>query len=144
MRPRDTDSPLKNAMMYTNEIRLKYFQNSFTIDFTTFDYSESNSYTYTYRLENYDKEWSKPSPLSFASYKNLPPGTYSLHVKVCNATGVSADREAVLKIIVTPPFWKTTWAFLIYAALLIAILYIAYQLVLNFHFLRNKVEMENN
>ncbi|WP_300901325.1 hybrid sensor histidine kinase/response regulator transcription factor [uncultured Bacteroides sp.] len=142
MRPRDTDSPLKNAMMYTNEIRLKYFQNSFTIDFTTFDYSESNSYTYTYRLENYDKEWSKPSPLSFASYKNLPPGTYSLHVKVCNATGVSADREAVLKIIVTPPFWKTTWAFLIYAALLIAILYIAYRLVLNFHFLRNKVEME--
>ena len=98
MRPRDTDSPLKNAMMYTNEIRLKYFQNSFTIDFTTFDYSESNSYTYTYRLENYDKEWSKPSPLSFASYKNLPPGTYSLHVKVLQRlTGVSADREAVLK-----------------------------------------------
>ncbi len=142
MRPRDIDSPLVNAMMYTDEIKLKYFQNSFVIDFTTFDYSESNSYTYTYRLENYDKEWSKPSPLSFASYKNLPPGTYNLHVKVCNATGISGDQEAILKIIVTPPFWKTNWAFLTYTLLFLIILYIAYRLVLNFNLLRNKVQVE--
>lgn len=106
MRPGDTDSPLNRAMMYTDEIELKYFQRSFVIDFTTFDYSKINSYTYTYRLENYDKEWSKPSPLSFASYKNLPPGKYSLHVKVCNATGISGDQEAVLKITIAPPFGK--------------------------------------
>ena len=142
MRPRDIDSPLNSAMMYTDEIKLKYFQNSFVIDFTTFDYSESNSYTYTYCLENYDKEWSKPSPLSFASYKNLPPGTYNLHVKVCNATGISGDQEAILKIIVTPPFWKTTWAFLTYTLLFLVILYIAYRLVLNFNLLRNKVQVE--
>ena len=142
MRPRDIDSPLNSAMMYTDEIKLKYFQNSFVIDFTTFDYSESNSYTYTYCLENYDKEWSKPSPLSFASYKSLPPGTYNLHVKVCNATGISGDQEAILKIIVTPPFWKTTWAFLTYTLLFLVILYIAYRLVLNFNLLRNKVQVE--
>lgn len=142
MRPGYVDSPLKNAMMYTDEIRLKHFQNSFTIDFTTFNYSESNNYTYTYRLENYDKEWSKPSPLSFASYKNLPPGTYSLHVKVCNATGISGDREAVLQIAVLPPFWKTTWALLLYAVVLAVALYIAYRLASDFTLLRNKVEVE--
>ncbi|WP_294612177.1 two-component regulator propeller domain-containing protein [uncultured Bacteroides sp.] len=142
MRPGDVDSPLSSAMMYTDEIKLKYFQSSFIIDFTTFDYSESNSYTYTYRLENYDKEWSKPSSLSFASYKNLPPGTYDLHVKVCNATGISGDREAILKIIVTPPFWKTNWAFLTYTVLFLIILYIAYRLVRNFNLLRNKVQVE--
>lgn len=142
MRPGDTDSPLTNAMMYTDEIELKYFQSSFMIDFSTFDYSETNNYTYTYRLENYDKEWSKPSPLSFATYKNLPPGKYNLHVKVCNATGISGEQETVLKIIVTPPFWKTTWAFLIYTILLIVALYITYRLVLNFSVLRNKIQVE--
>ena len=142
MRPGDTDSPLSSAMMYTDEIKLKHFQSSITIDFTTFDYSKTNSYTYTYRLDNYDKEWSKPSPLSFASYKNLPPGTYSLHVKVCNATGISGDREAILKIIVTPPFWRTTWAFLLYTLLLVVALYITYRLILNFNVLRNKIQVE--
>ena len=34
-----------------------------------------------YWLENYDKEWSAPSSLNFASYKYLNPGTYILHVK---------------------------------------------------------------
>lgn len=142
MRPGDTDSPLSSAIMYTDEIELKYFQRSLVIDFTTFDYSKTNSYTYTYRLENYDKEWSKPSPLSFASYKNLPPGKYSLHVKVCNATGILGDQEAVLKITITPPFWKTTWAFLIYALLLAVALYITYRLMRDFNLLRNKVQVE--
>lgn len=142
MRPGDTDSPLNRAMMYTDEIELKYFQRSFVIDFTTFDYSKINSYTYTYRLENYDKEWSKPSPLSFASYKNLPPGKYSLHVKVCNATGISGDQEAVLKITIAPPFWQTSWAFLIYTLLFIVALYITYKLVRDFNLLRNKVQVE--
>jgi len=142
MRPGDTDSPLSGAMMYTNEIKLKSFQRSFIIDFTTFDYSETNSYTYTYYLENYDKEWSKPSPLSFASYKNLPPGNYCLHVKVCNTTGISGDQETVLSIAVTPPFWQTTWAFLIYAILIVTALYITYKLMRDFNLLRNKIQVE--
>ena len=142
MRPGDTDSPLTRAMMYTNEIELHYYQNSFVIDFTTFDYSETNNNTYTYKLENYDKEWSKPSPLSFASYKNLPPGSYKLRVRVSNETGGNGNQEAVLAIVVSPPFWKTTWAFLIYIILLSGALYVTYRLVRDFNALRNKIQIE--
>ena len=71
MRPGDVDSPLDRSLIYTDEIELKYFQNSFVIDFSTFDYSGTNSTKYTYRLDNYDKEWSIPSSLNFAAYKNL-------------------------------------------------------------------------
>ena len=52
------------------------------------------------RLEGYEKSWSVPESLPFASYKNLPPGTYSLRVKACNAAGVWGD-ESVLKIIMS-------------------------------------------
>jgi signal transduction histidine kinase/ligand-binding sensor domain-containing protein/DNA-binding response OmpR family regulator len=142
MHPGDNDSPLKSALMYTDKIKLKHFQNSFVIDFTTFDYSGTNSKTYTYRLDNYDREWSNPSTLSFASYKNLPSGTYNLHVKVYDTTGTSDAREAVMQIVITPPFWKTGWALFIYAVILIIILYITYRLALKFNTLRNKIEVE--
>lgn len=79
--PGGTDSPLTYSLAYSSEMELKYFQNSFLIDFSTFDYSDSGQAKYMYWLENYDKEWSAPSSLNFASYKYLNPGTYILHVK---------------------------------------------------------------
>ena len=76
MNPQMEDSPLKQSLAYSNEITLKYFQNSFLIDFSTFDYSDSGHTKYMYWLENYDQGWSAPSPLNFASFKYLNPGTY--------------------------------------------------------------------
>ena len=128
--------------IYTDEIELKYFQNSFVIDFSTFDYSGTNSTKYTYRLDNYDKEWSIPSSLNFAAYKNLVPGTYKLRVKACNGVGVWGDKETILKIIVVPPFWKTTWAFFIYAILIGGALYITFRLMRDFNTLRNRIQVE--
>ena len=53
-----------------------------------------------------------------------------------------AIREAVLKITIAPPFWQTSWAFLIYTLLFIVALYITYKLVRDFNLLRNKVQVE--
>lgn len=142
MRPGDADSPLDRALSYTDHIRLKYFQNSFVIDFSTFDYSGNSGVKYSYRLDNYDKDWSVPSSLNFAAYKNLAPGDYKLRVKACNGIGLGNDEEIVLNIVVTPPFWKTTWAFLLYAILIGATLYVTYRLIHNFNTLRNRIQIE--
>lgn len=142
MHPGDVDSRLERSLVYSDAVELEHFQNSFVIDFSIFDYSEGNETTYTYKLDNYDKEWSNPSPLNFAAYKNLQSGTYRLRVKACNGAGIWGDQEAVLKIVVNPPFWKTTWAFLLYALLLSVILYIAYGLARNFTRLRNRIQVE--
>lgn len=98
------DSPLKQSLAYSDKITLKYFQNSFLIDFSTFDYSDSGRTKYMYWLENYDKGWSTPSSLNFASFKYLNPGTYILHVKSCNGAGVWNESETTLKIVIVPPF----------------------------------------
>jgi len=142
MHPGDTDSPLTCALTYTNKVKLKYFQNSFVVNFTTFDYSGSNGDKYTYYLENYDKEWNKPTHLNFSAYKNLEPGSYTLHVRACSTTGVWGKEQSVLHIIIAPPFWKTTWAFVIYIFLLLIALYITYRLVRDFNALRTKVQVE--
>lgn len=142
MRPGDMDSPLHQSLVYTDAIKLKHFQNSFVVDFSIFDYKDANETKYTYKLDNYDKSWSIPSSLNFAAYKNLNPGTYMLRVKACNSAGVWGYEEAVLKIVVNPPFWKTSWAFLIYLILLVVILYFAYGLARNFTRLRNRIQVE--
>lgn len=142
MRPGDVDSPLDCSLVYADQLELKYFQNSFVIDFSTFDYSGASGTKYTYKLDNYDKDWSLPSSLNFAAYKNLAPGTYTLRVKACNGSGIWGDKEAVLNIVVAPPFWKTTWAFLLYAILMGVALYFSYRLMRDINTLRNRVQVE--
>lgn len=142
MRPGDTDSPLTKSMVYTEDIRLKYDQNSFVIDFSTFDYSGNSGTQYTYFLDNYDKKWSAPSSLNFAAYKNLTPGVYKLRVKACNGIGVWGDKETVLKIVIAPPYWKTSWAYCLYVLLIAVVLYVTYRLVRDFNRLRNRIEIE--
>ena len=142
MNPQMEDSPLKQSLAYSDEITLKYFQNSFLIDFSTFDYSDSGHTKYMYWLENYDQGWSAPSPLNFASFKYLNPGTYILHVKSSNGSGIWNDSETTLKIVVVPPFWKTNWAMLCYVLLLMVALYFAFRIVRNFNGLRNRINVE--
>mgnify|MGYP000246560332 FL=1 len=81
VRPGDIDSPLTEALSYTNRIELKYYQNSFSIDFSTFDYSMANDAKYIYKLIPYDKDWGVPSSLNFAAYKKFVAGYLSVTCK---------------------------------------------------------------
>lgn len=142
MHPGDADFSLEQALIYTDRIRLKYDQNSFEVDFSTFDYSNKSGMKYSYRLDDYDKDWSVPSSLNFATYKNLKPGKYKLRVKACNPVGIWSENETVLSIVIAPPFWRTTWAFIIYAILIAVALYVTYKLVRDFNALRTRIKVE--
>ena len=48
------------------------------------------------------------------TFANLSPGDYVFRVKSTNSSGVWQDNETTLRITVTPPFWATGWAYLIY------------------------------
>uniref|UniRef100_UPI0025B0558D hybrid sensor histidine kinase/response regulator n=1 Tax=Bacteroides acidifaciens TaxID=85831 RepID=UPI0025B0558D len=142
VRPADMDSPLTAALAYTDAISLKYYQSSFVIDFSTFDYPISTNTRFSYKLEGYDDDWSIPSTLNFTAYKNLPAGTYYLHVKACSVSGIWSDNEATLEIKVTPPFWATGWAFLVYILIAGIIMYFVYRTIRNINNLRNKIKVE--
>ena len=101
---------------YSDEIKLDYDNNSPTIDFSTLDYSDVNNVKYSYWLEGYEKGWSTPSSVSWATYKNLRPGTYRLHAKACYSDG-DWGKESVLTIKVKAPIYLTAWAILLYVVL---------------------------
>lgn len=140
--PDDEDSPLTRSLSYSDELELSYTQNSFVIDFASFNYADAGQTKYSYRLQGYDKEWSIPSQLNFASYKHLPYGEYTLEVKTCNSAGVWSSTISSLHIVVHPPFYLTGWAFLIYLFLVAAILYFVFRVMRNFARLHNRMQVE--
>ena len=45
-----------------------------------------------------------------------------MRVKAINSDGFSGNEEASLKIVVTPPFWLSTWACILYVILFVGIM----------------------
>ncbi|MDL2244147.1 response regulator [Parabacteroides sp. OttesenSCG-928-J18] len=140
--PGDKDSPLTHSMAFTDAIRLKHNQNSIQVDFSSFNYVDDKMTKYSYRLLNYDKDWSVPSALNFAAYKMLPPGKYELQVKSENSLGIWNETLSQLYITITPPFYLTVWAFLLYALFAGLALFFAIRISRNFNRLNNKIEIE--
>ncbi|MDH6343516.1 signal transduction histidine kinase/ligand-binding sensor domain-containing protein/DNA-binding response OmpR family regulator [Parabacteroides sp. PFB2-12] len=142
MRPNEKGSPLTRSIAYTDKIQMKYDQNSFVVDFSSFDYSMINSAKYTYKLEPFDSDWSTPSTLNFAAYKMLNPGTYHLRVRACNSAGIWSEEEARLEIVIKPPYWKSPLAYTLYVILLMILLYVAFRLARHYQRLQNRVQVE--
>ncbi len=140
--PKEMGSPLVNSLTYTKSLKLNHNASSFTIEFSTLEYSMMNEILYSYKLDNADDDWSIPTSLNFATYKKLNPGKYKLQVKACNAAGVWSENESTLFIEVLPPFWKTYWAYLIYTLFFAMLLYVAFQIILRFNRLQNRLHIE--
>ncbi|HCC53078.1 MAG TPA: hybrid sensor histidine kinase/response regulator [Porphyromonadaceae bacterium] len=138
----DKEAPMPQSLPYSDKLTLNHTQNTFSVDFSTFNFSESNMTKYSYILEHYDKTWSTAATENKASYKNIPPGKYTLRVKASNSTGVWDTREASMQITIKPPFWKTRYAYLLYIIITTGILYLAFRIARNFAQLNNKIKLE--
>jgi len=112
-------SILKKPIDETDQITLGYSQNNLSIEFIAIHYSNPSKNRYSYKLENYDNEWRDVGNQHIAFYPNLPPGEYTFRVKASNDKGVWNEQGATLMIIIHPPWWKTTWAYVLYAIITI-------------------------
>ena len=115
------ESPLKKPLSQTKEIRLRYNQDVFSFDFVGIHYNNPQQNRHLFMLESLDKTWRKAGEEKTAYYYNVPPGSYIFHVKVSNSDGVWAEKSIV--IIVSPPWWRTWWAYILFALLLAGIIY---------------------
>ncbi len=106
--PTENNSYLENTIPYTNEIRLPYDANVFSIDFSVLDFIAPHKTKYSYYLEGFDKEWHS-TERNFVTYTNLTSGSYILKVKGSNSDGIWNDAGIEMNIVVTPPFWRTWW-----------------------------------
>lgn len=97
--------------------------NTLSFSFVGLDYEIPSKNKYSYMLEGVDKDWSVPSTMHFASYAQLPPGDYVFKVRACNNDGVWNNTGASLHIHIIPPFWRTTWFYVLCIVLAIVFIF---------------------
>ena len=86
---------------------------------------------YAYKLEGFNDEWLEVDGRTHqVSYTSLPPGTYTFMVKAANSDGYWSEDQTALQIIVEPPFWRSTWAYILYVILAIGAMILARRLML--------------
>ena len=97
-----------------------------SVEFAALDYSAPERNRYTYRLEGVDRDWIDSDPqVHAANYTQLPAGDFTLRLRGSNRDGVWSDRDIAIAIRVLPPWYRTAWAFALYATLFVATLWFA-------------------
>ena len=85
-------------------------ENAFSLSFAALDYSQPGRNRYRYRLQGLDDGWVDGSLGRMATYTNLSPGHYRLHVQGSNRDGVWGPEELQLEVHVRAAWWQTLWA----------------------------------
>ena len=62
-------------------IELTHKQNSITLFFSNFIFSQAGTSIYQYQMEGYDKDWRSATSVNYAEYSNLSPGKYTFKVR---------------------------------------------------------------
>ena len=88
--------------------QLSHDQNNIQIAFIGFWYQNPAALSFTYRLENYDRDWITTRD-RLATYSKLPPGDYTFKLKVTDTSDFSNSAETKIHFTVLPPFWRTGW-----------------------------------
>jgi signal transduction histidine kinase/ligand-binding sensor domain-containing protein/CheY-like chemotaxis protein/AraC-like DNA-binding protein len=116
---------LPAAITNLKSITLNYNDNVFALGFAALNFFNPNKVKYQYMMEDFDKNWiAADNNVRKATYTNLDPGDYTFRVR-STANGNWGRNELILNIHILPPFWKTVWAYVLYALTIAgALLYI--------------------
>ncbi|GAB3918140.1 ligand-binding sensor domain-containing protein [Larkinella terrae] len=90
----------------TTSLRLGVNNNNFSINYSALSLPQQ-SYTYFYKLDNYDDHWVRAGARSVANYTKIPGGKYVFRVKAL--VGRQETKETTLAIQVDTAFYNTIW-----------------------------------
>ncbi|MCG7550084.1 hybrid sensor histidine kinase/response regulator [Pseudoalteromonas sp. Of7M-16] len=111
--PINLDTPYS----YVTDIYVSYLDYIFSLEFSVLDFLSPNKNQYAYKLEGYDDNWIEIGNRNTASFTNLDGGTYKFQVKATNSNGEWGSKTLSINVHVSPPPWKTWWAYSLYVLL---------------------------
>jgi ligand-binding sensor domain-containing protein/signal transduction histidine kinase len=119
---------LREDISETKSVTVSYEESVLSFRFAALDFTAPDKNTYAYKLEGFDKDWNHVGRRRTASYTNLDPGDYIFRVKGTNNDGVWSEKDAVLELTITPPFWRTIWFRFGAAAVVVVLVVSVYRL----------------
>lgn len=126
VRPNDDFGILNKDISQVDSISLSYKHSVFNVEFKALTLKAAEKISYAYFLEGFENEWNYIGNNTSATYTNLNPGEYRLHIKSTNSDGVWNNDETLLNITITPPFWKTWWFRILLTSFILSMIYLIY------------------
>ena len=108
-----------NRLSEENHYRVSYLDTGISLEFSLLDFNNPSSIIYEYRINN-GKWIQAPEGQNSIQLSHLQPGTYNIEVRALSADVYS--KPTVITVTVTPPWYLSTWAYLIYMLALLGVI----------------------
>lgn len=105
-----------------------YENNSLVYSFDVSNLLNKEKVIYQYRLMPGNTEWSAPTKQSFVFLSNLQPGKYTIGVKAWFKHAPKNTAEMTLSFTIRQPWYRTVFAYVLYAVVVILILVVLFEL----------------
>lgn len=134
-------TPLHSA----KTVRFNHEHAMISFELSALQFYNRNQNRYAWKLEGVDKNWIYGlTDQGMATYTNLDPGRYRLLAKAANPDGIWSEEQALIDVIVLPPFWRTWWWYSGLSLLALLMLIAVYRwrvksLRINQHYLEQEV-----
>ena len=112
-----------SSIYRVDEITLDYRDYVFSVEFAVLDFTAPEENRYAYKLEGLSEDWIDLGTYRRVTFTNLDSGSYVLRVKGSNNNGVWNEEGLTLAMTITPPPWRSGWAYSLYTAALAAGVY---------------------
>lgn len=126
---------IKSNISNLESLDLKNNQSSFSVKFSVMDDVLNTYYNYSYRLNGFDNDWKTTYSEGLATYTNIPPGKYTLEMRVNEVNKDSIISRKKITINIEHPFWNKPIAYILYIILLSVMTYVG----LKWYSLRKKL-----
>jgi signal transduction histidine kinase/CheY-like chemotaxis protein/AraC-like DNA-binding protein/sugar lactone lactonase YvrE len=123
----DEEGVLQSRINHQQLLDLSYNQNALSFQVAPLAFWGQERYRISYRLKNFDDNWTINPANQPISFTNLPSGDYVLQIRVSDENGTWSEAMRQIAITIHPPFWRTTWAIIGYILLFFGIQWIIFQ-----------------
>lgn len=134
---------LDSSINEIEQINLSYHQNYFSFEFSALNFINPEKNQYAYKLEGLDNDWIYSGTRRFVSYSGIKPGNYVFRVRGSNNDGYWNDTGKSIRISISPPRWKTWWAYSLYVLFIVGLIYAWRRYDLNRQRLKQELKFEH-
>lgn len=114
--------PDSSEIRSLKSIRLRSNQNNLKIEFSALSFLEAENNSYRYFMKGIDRDTILTSSIRrFTEYKKMKPGTYTFWYNGSNNDGIWYPGGKILKIRISPPWYRSAVAFVAYISFIITI-----------------------
>lgn len=128
------------SLNLSDSITLKYSDYPFTISFNSPN-SSASRINFQYKLEGLSNEWIASNQVDSATYTNLSAGSYIFKVYAVDLLSEQNGPIKEIRVIITPPWWLSIEAKLVYFLVLLMITFFIIKSILRKRAIQKKIAL---